>query len=793
MSKASKQAVKNKTNPSFVQNIVQDFEMEVTVDWALEFLKRTYVTRTKFVDNVKLKEYRDIDKGIIDETKLKKFFDPKDVNSHEGGNAEYMRTDWKPCPLIQSLINIIKKQIKKHVSDITVKGTDKVSIDKKAAEKLRIQNKKNMVDNINQVLAITGQPPISYDTDLDKLFKSYESKKEDAESQTDEAPSIISQIRAQASDDNDYTMLAESGMLKDGVEIAHEEMIDHYREHSKFDDLVLEKIISDYMKIQASCFRFYTSEVNGLPEVLYMDLNTLYTSYFQHKDASDMDYWGHEFICTWSNYMKLVGGGLTIEENKAVYEMARLTWGTGANFPDFDANIQQPTFGYLNTSIRLGYIEIRKHKKDENTGKYYDVIKKFYYLPLAQQSLDKKYIMGLGDLQDMYRHGTNLAKADFSIILRRDNTKMSFYDIMNVDFYKMNLVYNQYLNTFASFIPEGVVFSTEQLVELANEIIADMQQESENEMEQASQQKIIQGIVRRFKQSGTGMLPKRKGDNAEERFDSPTSIIENKILIDCAGLINQLMTIYNLMLMSLGINPNRLAQEPKPRTTNKSISGASANSQFATMELEEDVQFSIKEFAKRMMYYNQQVITEFDKNLHPISDRAKEMYAIVGTKGVNWLEVYRDMPEQRCVIEVESEATDEDWIMLLNYVNQQEALGTLDAGTLPYIKSISNFKLASLYTIMSIKRTKQNRIENQQSLMAQQQAAVQQQQQAQAQANSQAMQQQATIQERLTTLENQLRTEGQIAVKKQTLENKLQEEDHKLAVKTTEKQQESFA
>lgn len=793
MSKASKQAVKNKVNPSLVQNIVQDFDMEVDEAWALEFLRRTYVTRTKFVNNEKLKEYRDIDKGIVDEGKLKKFFDPVDVTTREGGTAEYMRTDWKPCPLVQSLINIIKKQIKKHVSDITVKGTDKVSIDKKSAEKLRIQNKRNMVDNINQVLTITGQPPISYDTDLDKLFKSFEGKKDDSETQADEAPSIISQIRAQASDDNDYTMLAESGMLKDGVEIAHEEMIDHYREHSKFDDLVLEKIISDYMKVQSSCFRFYTSEVNGLPEVLYMDLLTLYTSYFQNKDASDMDYWGHEFVCTWSNYMKLVGGGLSIERNKEIYEKARLTWGNGANWPEFDANITQPTFGYLNTNIRLGYIEIRKHKKDENTGKYYDVIKKFYYLPLQSQSLEGKYVMGIGDLQDMYRHGTNLAKADFSIILRRDNTKMSFYDIMNVDFYKLNLIYNQYLNTFAGFIPEGVVFATEQLVQLANEIIADIDAESENEMEQASQQKIIQGIVRRFKQSGSGMLPKRKGDNDEERNDSPSYILENKILIDCAGLINQLMTVYNLMLMSLGINPNRLAQEPKPRTTNKSISGASANSQFATMELEEDVQFSIKEFAKRMMYYNQQVITEFDKNLHPISDRAKEMYAIVGTKGVNLLEVYRDMPEQRCVIEVEAEATDEDWIMLLNYVNQKEAEGALESGTLPYIKSISNFKLANLYTIMAIKRTKQNRIENQQSLIAQQQEAAIQQQKAQEQANSDGMKEQAALQAQITTLQEQLKTAGKKEVQNNAAENKKDLAEHNAQIETSQKQQEAFA
>ena len=92
-------------------------------------------------------------------------------------------------------------------------------------------------------------------------------------------------------------------------------------------------------------------------------------------------------------------------------------------------------------------------------------------------------------------------------------------------------------------------------------------------------------IIRRVKQSGSMVAKKRKGDDDEERLDNPTSVMENKILIDCAGLAQALMTSYNMMLMSLGINPNRLAQEPKPRTTDRSIQGATSQSAFATMDI----------------------------------------------------------------------------------------------------------------------------------------------------------------------------------------------------------------
>lgn len=776
---------KNKVLPQ-VQSIVQDIDMKVDEKWALEFLRRIYITRTLFIDGVKIKKYRDIDKGILDAeslAELKNYFDPKNRETGEGGTAEFMRTDWKPCPAVQSLVNIIKKQIKSGISSLSVRGTDKISVDKKAKEKLRILNKRNMVDTINDILALTNHPPISYDANLDKLLIPSENGEE-------EAPNLLAQIKAESQDDWDYALLSESGMLKDGVEIAHEEMISHYRDDVEFDDIVSERIISDYMHVNALCYRFYTSAMNGLPEVTYIDPVNIYTSNFKQKNGGDLDYWSYEFVTTWVNYMKMVGGKMDDERNKMVYEKNRLTWGN-SDWPNFDDNVIQPTFGFLNTNIRLGYMEIKKHEKDENTGNYYNVIKKFYYLPLSSQSLDEKYILDLGNLQDMYRNGTNLVDAKTSLIVRRDGTRMSFYDIMNVDFSRMNKIYNQYLNTFASFIPQGVIFAEEPLRALADEIISEMQN-NDIDIDQNAAQNIQAKIIRRVKQSGSYIAKKRKGENDEERLDNPTSIMENRILNDCVGLVQQLMTIYNMCLMSLGINPNRLAQEPKPRTTNKSIQGATASSQFATMDIEEAYEFANTEFGERMLYYNQQVISEFDKNLKPTSDRAKEMYAILGTKGINWLEVYRDMPEQRCILDVESVPTEQDRIAFMNYVMQLELQQKIPIGTLVIIQGIDNFKLANLFVTASIKRQQRIAIENQQSLMQQQQQAQQQSQQQQAQFNEQMQQKQTQTQTQLLALQEQLKTEGKKAVQDNSSENKKSQADHLAQLEMAKKEKEAL-
>ena len=200
----------------------------------------------------------------------------------------------------------------------------------------------------------------------------------------------------------------------------------------------------------------------------------------------------------------------------------------------------------------------------------------------------------------------------------------------------------------------------------------------------------------------------------------------------------------------------------------------------------------MKQFGERQLYYDQQVITEFNSKLEPITDRAKEMAAVIGRKGVNLLEVYKDMPEQRCILIVEEKPTEQDRMLFLNYVNEKENLGLLPPGTLLMAQSIENFKLAKLFVNAVFKRTQRIQIENQQALQAQQQQAAQQAFQMQQQAVQAEKEQDAGLEARLKSLEEGLQTEGKLRVQDNSSENKKSQADHEAMLKQAEKQTEAL-
>jgi archaellum component FlaG (FlaF/FlaG flagellin family) len=198
-------------------------------------------------------------------------------------------------------------------------------------------------------------------------------------------------------------------------------------------------------------------------------------------------------------------------------------------------------------------------------------------------------------------------------------------------------------------------------------------------------------------------------------------------------------------------------------------------SYFSTQNLEESYTFAIKSFGERMLYYDQNTITEFNSKGEPTTERAQEMKAILGTKGVTWLEVYKDMPYQNCILTVTNSTTVQDRLQLMELTAQYEQSGKVPAGTLLMAMGIPNFKLAKLYVVFAIKRQERINAENAEKMMQ-----IQGQQQEQAflasqSAEQQKLEQEGQIQARLTALENSLKTQGQIDVKDKTNSNRLVE------------------
>jgi 6-pyruvoyl-tetrahydropterin synthase len=794
MAKIAKKRNENTTPENFgdvstLADVIALSDLNLDENWAMNFMLWTVALNTTNPYYArKLTAYRGIDLGIVDKDELKKYFDPSPHVRREE-KADIMRTNFEPCPLIHSLNLIIQKNIESIPIELRVIGSDKLSQDKKAVQKLRMLTRRDFVDMVNTIKKITNDVPIPYDANIDKVGNNDDT--------IDDELNIIDEIKKEATTNWDFNALNEAGALKDGVEISHEQMMSYYFNESKFKENIAGRLVSDFMKANICMYRFYTNAINGLPEVQYIDPSTVITSTFQKKDGEDMDYWYCTFQVSWQEYMQMIGGKQTPEKNREIYEANRMWMFPNEGYPSYPLNSSGLDYTLMNVQIRLGYFEVKKHVYNANTEKYYDTIKKFYYLPfgvnLNQTPYKAEWILDLGDLQDMYRYGTNLQRADFSLVVYRDNDRQSFYDVQQGDYLRLNLIYNQWLNTFANFIPEGVAFASETIEELAEILMAeeeDLMREKGQDITSLSMQKIREKIIRNYVLSGRGLFKMRKGDNDEQRLDKPTFIMENKILQNCTQLMQQMFMVFNQMKMSLGLNDSRLAQDPKPRQTLTGIEMATQSSFYSTKNLEDAFTYALMGFGQRMLYYDQQVITEFNDKGEPITERAKEMKALIGMKGTTWLEVYKDMPYQRCILKVFNLPSAQERINLMAITNQYELEGSVEKGTLLIANEIVNFKLAKLYVIMALRRQKRINMENQMEMMNAQGQAQQQAFQMQQQAELAKQDQLAQNEARILTLENALKTQGQIDVKDKTNQNRLQENQQSAELDMTKKVQE---
>lgn len=766
----------------YASYMVQDFDLVFDEEWAVNFVRRAYTNQVPLVDREKLAKYRALDRGEIDVPALKNVFDKKGKDNPEGGKAEYVNADFKGCPLYQSLNQITKGYILSEIGGIVVNGIDKISVDKKLIKRQKDAIKRYTIDYFNFIGSLTNQHPLPYTTNIDKLVSD---KKESATA--GEGLSMLDQIKSELNDDWSFAMLSDVGALKDGVESTHENMIKYFFEDGNFAQLIADEIVSDIMKSNTLSFRCYTSAKDGTLQYAYVDPLTLNVSPFLKKDCSDLDYVFQEFTVTWSEYMQMVGGKLTLEQNKKVYQANRMGYSQYNSYPEWTDNTQ--FYNVLNTTfIKLGYMELKKQVHDKNNGKYYDVIKKFYYLPIFNAGYvlqSKDFILDLGNLQDMHRFGGMLEMSKFSYVIFRDDSFQSWYEIQETNLFQLHVLWNKYQNTVAALIPQGVIFAEETLREIVEDMLNAQEEElKENGQEMSNRsgayQRLLNDVIKRYTQSGRGIFKRRTGDANEGHLDPPTTTLVHNLFTDCEMLIKQMMSIYNMMIISLGTNAQMLGQAPKPRQAVRGIEVANRSGLTMLQNMIYMYNFGLTEFGTRVIYYDQVVIKEFDKKkLEPKTQRAEQMLGIVGNLGVNWMEIFDDMPIQKCGVIVEIKPTDEEKVLLFDYAMRLEQTGQLPIGSALTVKYIDNPKLAYLWLTASVKRQERIRTENQSILMQQQQQMAQQQQIAMQKAKALEENQKAQLQAQITQLEQKLKADGMSQNIAERGQNKMQENQQK--------------
>lgn len=759
-------------------DMVQNLDLEFTEEWCANYIAMAYNNRQPIVDLEKLRKYRNLDHGITDPKDVNNFWDKKGDDNPQGGKAEYFNSDRKPCPLYQSLNQITRGYIQGDSVDIQVNAIDQISVNKKIKARQKEQLKTYIIDYMNFIGGIMGQQPLPYNTNIEKHVNG-----DQEGANVGDSLAMIDQIKSELADDPSYALLSEVGALKDGFETCHENMIKFMISDGNYMDRISSENVGDIMKVNAFANRCYTSAKDGTFKYMYCDIGELNVSPFKEKDGSDIDYIFQEETISWSKFMELVGGRLSKEKLQEIYEANRF------GFSQFNGYLQwseTPQFYNVlnNTNIRIGYFELKKQVHDTNNGKYYEVIKKFYYLPIFSSGYllkSPKYVFDIGNLQDMHRFGGMLEMANFSWIIFRDNSYQSWYETQEGILVMMNNLWNQYQNTASGIMPRGVVFAEETLTEIANEMLKAQEEELKlNGGEIANMgiayQKIMDDIIKRFVQSGRGIFKRKSGQLDEKSLDPPLIPIQHQIYDDLQLLIGQIMSLYNMMIMSLGTNAQMLGQAPKPRQTVRGIELASESGLTMLKDMTAQYQFGLKELAKRIIYYDEVVIKEFNKKtFDPKSQRAEQMKGILGELGINWLEIFSDDSIKKYGILIQSRPTAEEKVMIFDYAMGLEQLGKLPIGSALTTKYIDNPKLAYLWLMATAKREQRIAVENQMAMMKQQGEQQQMQQQQSIQIQQQMMQLQAQVENMGKQLDAKYKTEGQLAVKDKTNQNRLEE------------------
>jgi hypothetical protein len=167
------------------------------------------------------------------------------------------------------------------------------------------------------------------------------------------------------------------------------------------------------------------------------------------------------------------------------------------------------------------------------------------------------------------------------------------------------------------------------------------------------------------------------------------------------------------------------------------------------------------------------------------------MAAIIGTQGVGWQEIGRDMPVQQCTFLIENRPTDEQRILLFDYTMQLEQKGLVPVGTALMVQEIKNYKLAKLYVMANVAKQQRVAVENQMQLMERQtQQAQMMNQQAMAQ-QAQMMKMQNDLKNENDALKAQLKEQGMSKNIQERGENRIEENAQKAAIDLQKKQAES--
>lgn len=638
---------------------------------------------TLLVNPDKAKGYRKIDRGIINEQEYKKMIDPNTAIDTGGGGADFFASNFKSLPIDQNLDNIVRAKLEKIPHNINVKINDPVAKlqEQKDKEKIILQQKVRQI--INYYNKELGLPELEKGIDPYKWMDAFSKGVEgDVEAtKIDTIGTHLEQIRSKIQTD-DQLMLYMQYIYKNGLEISFESAIKYYFiEYNKW-HLRQDKFINDLKHFNVFAGQWYIDETTGRPILKYLDPSTVYTSSFTEKNGDDILYWGTEYYVNFSEFEMMLGSKLEDDQKKKILEVNNLWNSNYANSPDvintkWGENIRS------NSQVKLGYFSIltqenntlgeyyikdnvlcKEVQKDEQINKdgesrTFNVWYNCYYVPLPNFGAERisqegwswlsKYIFKVGKEIDMYRYGVDYRYAKSSLIVYRDNTRMSYTEIKERFMPNINNLWHKIQNCLVQDY-NATIMAQDFIIALSNTIT------DANEQNKDGGQSILKQI-KAMKQSGL-TLAKYTDKNGQMIVDDPSRyfISFKSGHIDIAEkYIRTILVLYNQMIQSLAISQSSAGIQADPRTPAIGIEVAATATENARWYLEKPMIECVVMCSERVIQYVNSLVKEKEK--YDYKDRWEEFVNIVGFANGATIEGIKDIDFENIGVTVANENT----------------------------------------------------------------------------------------------------------------------------------------
>jgi hypothetical protein len=721
--------------------------------WCAQALFYSKQNSVQFLDSKRMREYRKLEKGEINERVYKEMIDPKTPKG-DGGTAEYFAADWKTCPIDSHIDNIVRAKLDKVgvENKLQVAEIDKFAKTQKQRDREKILYQREVRLLINEVHKELGYPPLKESENPYSYIKSKSGK--GGPDLANGGEQLLDYIKSQIKDSQDLA-LYETYIYKGDIELAFELGIQHYLINLNKWHIKAESFNNDIKHFNKFSGRLYTDETTGRPNVEYLVPDRLFTSPFTQKNGEDIQMWHYEYDVTFADFVRMFATTMTDEKLKEVFELNKsqggnhgMSWSIAGTFKGSNANIRIGIFSVLTQdadNFSSKYVNNRvptwqrkplswlpdKHTpnkyKSEQEQRIYNVWYSCYYVPppgdrLANnQPIDwewqSQFIFNLHKDIDAYRYGPDVRYAKSTLVIWKDETRMSFTDVKEAFMPKIRTTWHKFQNcliqdTTALAISRDLLGALLKSVDEANNTDPG---DPDNPTGGNGMDASVQSM-RMLKQGGMAFLDFR--DKQGNLILDPSKLfvpIDTKHLDKGERFLKIIMEQYNMMTMALAQSDLATGEDVKPRVPAAGIQASLNAGREGMWFMEKPVRECLIMFGERTVQFLLYMVQE--KKTYGYAQRFDEFSQVVGLANTMLLESVEDLKPEEIGLTVSLEdirANQQYVIELANKMADDGEVGREVVGMVMNQVTI-NYKYAYVLLMVAAKR-RQEEIAHQEDL-----------------------------------------------------------------------------